>query len=64
MFPVANLSGQVQFVLLCIHAKLLPHIEQKIDGILGMHTVEGVEESESVLLKSENLQFLVVEIAK
>ena len=64
MFPVANLSGQMQFVFLCIHAKLLPHIEQKIDSILGMHTVEGIEESESVLLKSENLQFLVVEIAK
>ena len=52
----------MQLILHLVESQLLPYIENEIEGILGMLGIKRVEEFETVLLETENIQLLVVKI--
>ena len=53
----------MDLVVFRLQVQLIPHIEQKIEGIVGATGLKGVAELKTVLLERENVELLVVEIA-
>ena len=63
LFLIGNLAYQMQLVVLGIQLHLVPDVEQIVGGILGACGIEGVAEPEAVLLETEHLEAILVEIA-
>ena len=62
-FLIGYLANDVQLVVLRLQAQLLPHIEQEVERIVGTTHLEGVAELKPVLLETEDVEVLLVEIA-
>ena len=52
----------MQLILHLVQSQLLPYVEDEIERILGMSRIERIEELEAVLVETEEVQLLVVEI--
>ena len=52
----------MQLVLHLLQSQLLPYEEDEVECILGMISLEGIEELESVFLETEDIYLLIVEI--
>ena len=52
----------MQLVGLSVHLQLLPNVSDEEHGILAAAGIEGIAEPETILLKREELQALLVEI--
>ena len=61
-FVFRDLTDDVHLVVLWLQMELLPHVEQEVEGIVGIVDLKAVTELKTVLLETEEVELSAVEI--
>ena len=61
-FVFWNITDDVHLVVLWLQMELFPHVEQEIEGIVGVGDLKTVAELKTVLLETEEVELAAMEI--